>query len=807
MKKKFLLIVLLSGIGICGLVRADDVKPAETKTEVAPAAETTEAKSEVKSGQSDVKPLPLTQVLNQAEVVVQKLNVMESDLADDADIRTVEQKLERFNRAIQSFQKESSRLLDSSVSLERIRWLENAWRFIGGRLQTYNADITEREESVEKILTDLNNLYLTWGATLEDAQSSTDTPVGIADRIQGVIHSIEAIRTRAEAEKARALTLQNRVMELNTRATGMLNATVQGRRRAISQLLEQNTSPVWNMESKDTPQTWGARIQQTWNTQLTSLQFYCRWQHARILIHSCILLGLAILMYVMRHRVRDWAVVDERLKPAVQIFERPIAIAFLLALIAGDRIYPMEPRLLTAALGIFILVPAVVILRRLLIPRLYPILNALVIFYFIDQLRFFLVSIGLLSRLLFLVETFASVLFLLYLMRTFRHADYEKVPDKMGTAVHIGSRIALTLLSVALVANIAGYGHLSSLLRNGTMRSMYAAVMLYATFEILNTFVLIAFHIPILARLGMVKRYGQLISERLSKFFKWIVILAWVIYSLDMFSIWRPFAEKVMGILMYSYQFSDQGNGYCLLDLLLIVAIIWAGFLASRFVRFVLDADVYPRLRLPHGVPYAISTLLHYLILIAVFVAAAVKLGIRMTELTILVSALGVGIGFGLQNIINNFVSGLILLFERPLKVGDSIQVGDAVGVVKQIGIRASVLVTANDSEIIVPNGTLVSERVTNWTLSGSHRIIIIPIQVSRDSDPQKVMDILRHEAERNSDMVKNPRPEVLITSLSPSLNFEVRVWTEKMSQWLKIRSDLTLALNTALSKENVKLG
>ena len=127
-----------------------------------------------------------------------------------------------------------------------------------------------------------------------------------------------------------------------------------------------------------------------------------------------------------------------------------------------------------------------------------------------------------------------------------------------------------------------------------------------------------------------------------------------------------------------------------------------------------LEEDVYHHLHLAAGIPYAISTMVHYVILLVGFFVALGALGIDLMKVTILVGAFSVGIGFGLQNVINNFVSGLILLFERPIKVGDVIEVGGNVGEVSRIGIRASVIRTTDGSEVIVPNGSLISSQVTN---------------------------------------------------------------------------------------------
>jgi potassium efflux system protein len=193
-------------------------------------------------------------------------------------------------------------------------------------------------------------------------------------------------------------------------------------------------------------------------------------------------------------------------------------------------------------------------------------------------------------------------------------------------------------------------------------------------------------------------------------------------------------------------------------------------------------------------------------VLVLAFVGATAVLGVDMTKFTILVSALGVGVGFGLQTIINNFVSGLILLFERPVKIGDSIQAGDATGVVERIGIRASVIRTMNGSEMIVPNANLIANSVTNWTLSSQERIIQIPFSVVRGPDVAHLMDLFIATAAAHPKVLKSPAPQVLVLSLGANLGFEVRAWTHEIDDWSIVRSELLLAINAAMVRENITL-
>jgi len=198
---------------------------------------------------------------------------------------------------------------------------------------------------------------------------------------------------------------------------------------------------------------------------------------------------------------------------------------------------------------------------------------------------------------------------------------------------------------------------------------------------------------------------------------------------------------------------------------------------------------------------------LHYIILLAGFFVAIAALGVDMTKFTVLAGALGVGIGFGLQNIVNNFVSGLVLLFERPVNVGDVVQVQNEIGVIRRIGIRASIIRLFNSSELIVPNGQLISDKVTNWTLSNRQRRIELKVGVAYGSDPKRVIALLTEVAGAHPLAAKNPAPQTLMTDFgADSLNFEVRIWTDEYEQWVQIKSDVAVAIADALAEAKMAI-
>jgi small-conductance mechanosensitive channel len=207
------------------------------------------------------------------------------------------------------------------------------------------------------------------------------------------------------------------------------------------------------------------------------------------------------------------------------------------------------------------------------------------------------------------------------------------------------------------------------------------------------------------------------------------------------------------------------------------------------FLLFYLAAKIYKivvyrllaKSRIELGVRIAVASILKYAVLTIGFVVILQTAGINLSSITILFGALGVGIGFGLQNITNNFVSGLIILFERPIKVGDRIEVSRVAGDVVDISMRATTIVTNDNISIIVPNSEFISSTVINWSHTDRNVRFNFPIGVSYREDPERVRKLLLEIALGNPGVLKDPKPDVLFTEFGDSaLVFNLRVWTSE---------------------------
>jgi small-conductance mechanosensitive channel len=206
-------------------------------------------------------------------------------------------------------------------------------------------------------------------------------------------------------------------------------------------------------------------------------------------------------------------------------------------------------------------------------------------------------------------------------------------------------------------------------------------------------------------------------------------------------------------------------------------------------------------------VPYAISTVTYYCLLMLVVLAGLSAAGVDMSKFTVLTGALGVGLGFGLQNIVSNFVSGLILLFERPIHVGDTVEVGGLVGIVRRIGARSSTVVTYQGAEVIVPNSNLLSNQVINWTLSSQLRRVDVQLSVAYGTDPERVIKLLVGIAESHPGvMVERPPGAFFMGFGESALNFELRFWCDRQDTWFQLQSDVTVAIAKGLREAGIEI-
>jgi potassium efflux system protein len=801
MTLRFTLTLLLALAGLLSGVAPTNGQTASTPTPAGTPASATNAPAAT----PPATPIPLADVVSQAQAVTTKLQNDQASLATDPITPIVTENLPLLVRQIDEQSSEDARLLQSSPSLSNLQSSQATWQSFADSLTSSEKALADRAKDIDAQIADLAQQARVWQATLLSAQAAS-APGEVIQRIQATIAAVSDTAKAAQSAQTKIFSVQAQVAGQESRITSGLAAITKAENMARTQLFEQDHPPLWKA---DVLTVAGpglvAQEKASLGTQLQALWTYLGEKIPAVLVHFFILVLLAIGFYWIRNTIRARTGEEAALHHAARVFDVPLATALLIALLLTGWLYPLAPRILWAVVGATALVPAIIILRRLIEPDLFFTLYAPAVAYFFDQLRYILMPAGMVSRYLFIFELLAVGIFILTALHT-RHLSPANTKIRLAERIlRVYFHLALFVFGFAGFANILGFVHLSILVGNGMLESSYLAVILYAAVRIVDALIISALSVRPLKNLGMVRRHYDLLYRNLSLSISWLAFGLWFVAALQVFSLRDPLWQELNALL--TAQLPWFSIKFSLGRILAFPITVWASFLLSRFIRFALEEEVYPHLQLSRGIPYAASTMVHYTVLVVGFFAAVAATGTHLTQFSFLAGAFGVGLGFGLQNIMNNFVSGVILLFERPVKVGDIVQVDTNMGTVERIGIRASVIRLTNGSEYIVPNGNLISNPVTNWTLSNCERLVEIPVNVTSKVDPQHVLDLLTGVARANSRVLKNPGPQTLLVTFGgTALSFRLRAWIDSEEDWMQVTSDLSLAVNAAIAKENITM-
>jgi potassium efflux system protein len=305
-------------------------------------------------------------------------------------------------------------------------------------------------------------------------------------------------------------------------------------------------------------------------------------------------------------------------------------------------------------------------------------------------------------------------------------------------------------------------------------------------------------------------------SRQSSQLLNTLVVLGfaafiWLIWS-DLLPALSIFNEVKIG--NYMTQITDEAGvmrdvevPITLWSLIQAFVILGLTFIAAKNLPGFLEIFVLNRTGVDAGTRYAIKTILGYIIIAIGVIIGFDRLGLQWSQLKWIVTGLSVGIGLGLQKIIANFVSGLIILFERPIRIGDYVTIGEQSGTVSRIQIRATTLADLENREILIPNEALISERVTNWTLSNSVTRVTVPVGIAYGSDTDKARELMLETLKKNPKVLETPAPQVLFVGFGDSsLDFELRVFLRNFDERVPVRHAVHTEINKVLEAAGISI-
>ncbi|WP_205749425.1 mechanosensitive ion channel family protein [Desulfopila sp. IMCC35008] len=369
-----------------------------------------------------------------------------------------------------------------------------------------------------------------------------------------------------------------------------------------------------------------------------------------------------------------------------------------------------------------------------------------------------------------------------------------------------GLRLGYLLLGVIVLAQLLGKEGLAAYLFNSTLVTLAIILAFYLFMYMIRGGLRWIFFSSIVWNIKQLRSEAELLTRRsgylVEALIFWfalfpILLTAWGVYG-------SP-AEATREVLGLGFNIGSEKISVGLL--LTVIGILYGAFILSWIMPKVILDEKIAGANLERGVRISIAHLIQYFIVLVGLILALTMFGLDFTKITIILSALGVGIGFGLQGLVNNFISGLVLLFERPVRVGDCIELGEKWVEIKNIGLRATNVQTYDKADVIIPNADLISQAVTNWTL-GKHLVrVSIRVGVAYGSDVSMVIDTLIQSGQTHELVSSKPVPEVIFADFGESsLDFELRVWTNDAIDRLRLASDIRKEINERFNEANIEI-
>lgn len=751
-----------------------------------------------------VQPIALPQILARADDDQQRVDRAQRLLAVADPTVGLQAALDDIARPVDAKLHNAAGAALHQLPVMRLESLARHWQFDARRFERWEAQARRTLAPYADSALQLAQRRAAWSATR--AQGLLDgLPAVLAERVEGMLGGIDATESALGAALSRQFELMRRASELKVRIEAGGNDVAAAIAEIDRGLLRNDAPPLWRGLGDDVGAGAASPMQQMDRGLEIERQFALDYnaadtgyQRALRVVQLLLLPTIVWLVHRSRRSLRAGAGAAAGIGSAnapgapsdatSRVLSRPLSAWLLLSLLAVLVFEPDAPLLVQEFVLLFAAVPALRLLPAGTLHALGAWPYVAVALYALDRAGVAVPADKATYRVFLLALNGLALGLTVWLMR--RSMAATSPGAGLRAPVRWVAWAVLFLLAVAGVANVVGNVSLAETLTSGVIDSGAMALLLYAGVTACLGLLQALWGQPEWAHRRLVREHGPLLQTACARAVVLGAAIGWLLYSMDRFRVLRPLHDVGASVLSFGIDVGEVSIHVG--DVLVFAISAWLALWAARGVRRLLRDELPGHAGLPRGAGNSIASLSYYGVLILGLLIALSAAGFKVSQLTLVFGALGVGIGFGLQNVVNNFVSGLVLMFERPIQPGDVVDVAGSSGTVRSIGLRATVIRTFDGADVVVPNGLLLSGNLTNWTMFDRSRRVEVLVSVAFGSDPVQVMAVLQAAAGTTPGVAAVPAPAVAMTGYGDSgLNFAVRFWTHDVGNWGTLRSDL----------------
>jgi small-conductance mechanosensitive channel len=665
--------------------------------------------------------------------------------------------------------------------------------------------INSRITQIEKDLFTINIIVKEWELTLAEARK-TKAPPSVVTNIKEILSKVK--------EKQKSITkLHNDMLRRQgeiSKITLLINDVIQQLNEVEKDLQSdyfiQDSPRIWQVgDSTVSPTLIKEHFIQAIHDNNKGMRLFFVSNEETIYLHILIFLIVLLAFYFLRKQSMLSSAEDNEheLQMAHKTISWHILPALVISLFLSIWLYSDLNSTIGDLIQLIYIILAIIFLPDYINKNIRPTLYAILALFLLNQFQIFFPAEMLFSRLILFLKAFLSGWIIYKILDKDGLSNKELLRNKMGVVLFF-MRLFGIFLIVSVFGNIFGNLGLSILLCNAVVNSIINIILFLMVVIVANRTFLVLLRTKFVRKSNFISNNWQLAEKRLTLTVFILAFYLWVKSILNSLNLVDPIVEWFSSIIETTWKVGDSTIE--LGGILGFFLVILLTYIVYRIIKTLLETELFPRVKLPRGVPGAISMITGYVIVAYGIYLALAAAKVDLGKFGLMAGALGVGIGFGLQNIVANFIAGLILAFERPIQVGDTIEAGTVMGDVKHIGVRACTIRTFDGSEVMIPNGNLIANDVINWTLSDRKKRRDIFVSVAYGNNPHKVLEIIKKVGEENPNVLQVPAPWALFEGFGESsLKFRLRIWTA-MDVGLTTKSEVAMGIYDALSDAGIEI-
>ncbi|MGF1465373.1 MAG: mechanosensitive ion channel domain-containing protein, partial [Sandaracinaceae bacterium] len=762
-----------------------------------------EAEQEVEDDAEDEDLIPVPEIGRRIEETFRALQELAPVMKRSQAFRRIQRGLPAFRRHVELMREEPALERLDTLSPAALDELEQEWGRVRQRLLGWQQTLEGRSEELSEARADAVEHRDEWTFTRDEHLMDDAIPPSQRARIDLLLERIEQVLARLDRRLFDVLGLQGELSDQGIRIAASVARISTAKERARSRRLRRDHRPAW--------QGWGPLdrtpeppdLGEVTKEHVASIETFLLTERHRLVWHLIGFLAVGFLFGYLQLRTRSDPRTGGRPSPHRAIRARPVAAAVLLSLIAAPVFYPYVPVVVEGAARMALVPSLLVLIPHLLRAAARPISGLVLLAGLTVPMSLGYVT-GLPDRLLLFAFQLAGLVLTGWL---FMPGWSERIARETPLRQRFYALIRLSIVPqlVSVYFHLSGFVERSELWTYGTLRSVELIVGLFFATKMAQALMLEFLRRPEARMSYTVRERRRWVGVVLSRLLWLGATFSLGYLVLSSFDALEPTAAWLRRMTREELTFGSIELSVG--DVLAFVITILGTFAVMRLVHALLENELLPRTSLEKGVSSAISLSVSYLLVAVGIVLAFGMAGVGPERLALLGGALGVGIGFGLQNVVSNFVSGLILVAERPIEVGDTIQLGDLVGEVRRIGIRSSTVRALDGAEVIVPNSDLLTSQLINWTFSDLQVRVDLEVGTAYRHAPRDVMPILEQVVRTQPGVLAEPAPSVLCTGFgASSIDYKLIAWTTGYLAAIRARSRLAVRVYDALADANIEI-